>query len=62
MGTATSQGPCGCCLTRLLEPDEDVWIEWIKCAEHWVPEDNARMIEAAKNRRELEKCERARTT
>lgn len=55
MGTATMQGLCGCCKTRLMEPEEDVWITWEVCAKHYRGEEDDRMAaEAAKNRREFE--------
>lgn len=55
MGTATTQAPCGCCMTRLMEPEEDVWITWIRCAEHYDPEvDDPKIIEAARNRMQFE--------
>lgn len=55
MGYASSQSLCGCIKTRLLEPKEDVWIKWEVCAEHYTPEDDAKIVEAARNLREHER-------
>ena len=33
-----------------------IWIDWIRCSEHYKPEEDDKMIlEAAKNKREMEK-------
>jgi hypothetical protein len=52
MGTATTSLTCGCVKTRLLEPDEDIWITWTVCALHYEPErDDPVIRQAAENRR-----------
>jgi hypothetical protein len=52
MGYASFISPCGCAGTRLMEPKEDIWIEWVKCEEHYIPEDDVKIVQAAKNKRE----------
>lgn len=55
MGTASAYGTCGCRQTRLMEPEENIWIEWVRCAQHYDPAvDDAIIIEAARNRRDYE--------
>jgi hypothetical protein len=55
MGTASSYSPCGCRWTRLLEHPDNIWIEWVRCAEHHNPKvDDAMILNAAKNRRVYE--------
>ena len=56
MGTSTMYSyKCACRKTRLLEPEEDIWIEWEKCAEHYDPDvDDKMILEAAENKRKYE--------
>ena len=55
MGTASCVGRCGCVKTRLLEPDDNVWITWDICPEHYRGEpDDVMVVEAARNRRACE--------
>jgi hypothetical protein len=55
MGTASSYSPCGCRWTRLLEHPDNIWIEWVRCAEHHNPKvDDAMILNAAKNKRVYE--------
>lgn len=52
MGYATARGPCGCSHIRLVEPPNDVWIEWIRCWKHYDPiTDDPKILEAAQNAR-----------
>lgn len=51
--TSSAYAPCGCRQTRLLEPEHDVWIEWVRCEKHYEPErDDAMVLLAADNKRE----------
>ena len=52
MGLASSYGPCGCCMTKLMESGKI--ITYVRCMEHYVSEDDVIVLEAAKNRREYE--------
>ena len=52
MGLSTSVFPCGCRQSRLLDPIENIWVVWKRCAEHYDPAvDDAKIIEAEKNYR-----------
>lgn len=52
MGTTSYNFTCGCRKTRLLEPKEDIYIEWTVCDKHYVAErDDPMIVEAAKNYR-----------
>jgi hypothetical protein len=38
-----------------LEPEEDIWVEWVVCPEHYKPEiDDKMIVEAAENYRKRE--------
>jgi hypothetical protein len=59
MGTSSMEGRCGCIKTRLLEPDEDVWITWQVCATHYRGTvDDTMAVQAMKNRRVYDAQER----
>lgn len=59
MGTSTMAAACGCVKTRLLEPEEDVWVTWRICAEHYRGEEDDRMVlAAAANQRRAEEADR----
>ena len=53
MGYATSIGPCGCIMTKLMESGKIIQYE--RCAKHYVPEDDIIILEAMKNKREHDK-------
>lgn len=51
MGFASAYSPCGCSWTKLMESGKI--FDYSKCAEHYVPEDDAIILEAGKNKREF---------
>jgi hypothetical protein len=57
MGLASALLACGCRQTRLMGSEPSIWIEWVRCPEHYDPAiDDTMVIEAAKNKREYEKA------
>jgi len=50
MGYSSSYLPCGCYSTQLLEP-EYIVIDWVRCKTHYTPEDDGKILQAAKNKR-----------
>lgn len=53
MGYASTYAPCGCSIIRLMESGNI--IVYVRCIEHYTPEDDVKILEADKNRREHEK-------
>lgn len=48
-------GDCGC---YKAWADDDRILVWTICADHYVPEDDAKILEGAQNMRRIEKHER----
>jgi len=56
MGFGSAYWACGCRQTSIMGSEPRIWIDWIRCSEHYKPEQDDKMIlEAAKNKREMEK-------
>jgi hypothetical protein len=63
MGYATTQWPCGCRHTRLLEPPQDVWVVWVRCLDHADPQvDDPKRRDAARQWRQHAACLRSEGT
>lgn len=54
MGYATAILGCGCSHTMTMGESGKL-IDYKRCAEHYVPEDDVKILEAEKNKREHDK-------